>query len=66
MDTDIKVWREGTVVAFEVRTERAREWVAEHVQLESWQWIGTAFAVEHRFAEDLIEGMSEAGLILEQ
>ena len=59
---DVQIENEGSIFMFHVLTDTAREWVDENVGLESWQWLGRAFAVEHRFAEDLAGGMQEAGL----
>lgn len=56
--------RGGTVVMFQPITDEAREWVDENVGLEPWQWMGPAFAVEHRFVGDLIEGMEADGLVV--
>ena len=59
---DVQIENEGCVFMFHVLTDTAREWVNENVGLESWQWLGRAFSVEHRFAEDLASGMQEDGL----
>jgi len=60
---DFDVTLHGSVVSFAPLTLAARSWVEEHVHLESWQWLGNAaFAVDHRFAQPLIEGIIEAGL----
>lgn len=64
-DIDVIVTNEGTIFLFEPRTEAAREWVREHVQLEGWQWFGPAFCVEHRFALDLAQGMTDDGLVVQ-
>ena len=59
---DVVVRNSGSVCLFEPVTPAAKDWVAEHVQLEGCQWLGASFAVEHRFASGLAEGMLEAGL----
>lgn len=61
---DVFVQDEGTVVAFEPRTRAASDWIDEHVQAESWQFVGGALVVDHRFARDLAAGMVDAGLRL--
>lgn len=62
--TDIQVGgeRASTVFLFRPLTDRGRAWVEENVRLESWQWVGNAFAVEHRFAQELARAMIEDGL----
>lgn len=60
---DIKIINEGSVFLFEVCSPAGREWVAENVQLEGWQWLGgSAFAVDHRYAAGLADAMMNAGL----
>ncbi len=55
----------GNQFMFCPATEAAKAWVNEHVQLEGWQWLGNAFAVDHRYAGELVEAMQEAGLVVE-
>lgn len=44
-------------------TPVARTWLDEHVHIEPWQWLGTAyFVVDHRFAQPLTDGAIAAGL----
>ena len=61
---DVLVSGGGTVYLFQPVTRAARAWVEEHVQLAGWQWLGPAFAVEHRYAQDLAAGMSGDGLVV--
>jgi hypothetical protein len=63
---DVSVANEGTIFLFTLHTNAAREWVAEHVQLESYQWMGnSSFGVEHRYALDLAAGMQSDGLTVQ-
>ncbi len=59
---DVTVQNHGTVMMFHTETPKARQWVEENVQTEWWQWLGAAFAVEHRNAMALVRGMLDAGL----
>lgn len=59
---DVLVENHGTIFMFTPMTPAARAWVEEHVQLESWQWLGGSFSVEHRFAQNLAQGMMADGL----
>lgn len=43
-------------------SEDAQRWIDEFVAIESWQWIGKAFAVDHHYIADLIRGMESDGL----
>ena len=42
-------------------TETCKRWIYENVSLESWQWLGNSFAVDHHYADNLIEGMMDDG-----
>jgi hypothetical protein len=62
---DILVANAGSVFTFCPLTTRAKEWISENVQTESWQWLGATLVVEHRYAWGLAEGMLDEGLVLE-
>lgn len=55
--------RNPSVYLFTPITKKAKAWVKRNVPLEPWQWLGSGFAVEHRYAEDLFEAMKDAGLV---
>ena len=59
---DVKIEDCGSIVMFDPVTPEAKEWVDENVGLESWQWLGNRFSVDHRYADNLIEGMTGDGL----
>jgi len=63
---DVVVDDQGTIWMFWPVTEAAKQWVAENVQLESWQWMGERFGVDHRPARQLLQGMVEAGLTAQE
>lgn len=54
---------EGTIVLFHPITDEARAWWKENVA-EGQSW-GASYAVEHRFAAGIIEGIVAAGLSIE-
>lgn len=60
---DVLVRDGGTVFTFCPLTPRAKQWIAENVQSESWQWFGNALVVEHRYVLALVEGMMDEGLV---
>jgi hypothetical protein len=63
--TDVLVNDDGSVVAFTLRTQAAQDWISEHTETESWQWLGRhTLVVDARFAEGLAEGMCADGLTL--
>jgi hypothetical protein len=59
---DVLVRHEGTVWIFNPLSSVAQVWFAENVHSDPWQCMGTSLVVEHRFAVDLIEGITDAGL----
>lgn len=61
---DIDINDQGSIVMFTPRTDAGREWMDENVESEPWQWMGPSLCVDHRPAQDLVEGMQEAGLTL--
>ncbi len=59
METTVKhfdIFDDGSVVLITPISEEAREWVAENMALEPWQWLGGGFACEPRMVGDLLEG----------
>lgn len=52
----------GSVAMFDPLTPNAHAWIEEHLSLESWQWLGRRFSVEHGYVGDLIAGMLGDGL----
>ncbi len=64
-DLDVEMSNCGSVALFDLLTVRARDWVAENVNTDPWQWRGTCtFAVEYRYARYLATKMVEEGLNL--
>jgi hypothetical protein len=57
-DIHFEIKKAGSIVLFEPLTEWASEWWEENV--EDSQMIGGAYAVEHRYAEDIATGITEA------
>ena len=67
LEPDVRVSGEGpysSVYRVELLTDRAKNWVAENVDTESWQWLGSALVVEHRFVDTLLGGMVDADLLV--
>jgi hypothetical protein len=59
---DFEVETDGSVWTLRPLTAAAREWLDEHVQAESYQWLSDAFVVEHRYIGDIVQAASDAGL----
>ena len=60
---DVQVVNEGTIVLFRPLTDAARTWIDENVNSEDYQWFGGGLCVEHRYANDIVEGMKADGLV---
>ncbi len=62
-EADVTVINCGSIIQFHARTDKARAWFRDNVQSEGWQWLGHALCVDPRCAEQLAEGLAEAGLL---
>lgn len=60
--TDIEVARNGSLVMLIPVTARARLWLRRNVAAAAWQYQSGALAVEHRYAQDIIDGAAGDGL----
>lgn len=61
---DFEFLNNGSIMLVVPLTPAAKEWVDYNLALESWQWMGNAFACEPRYAGDLAEGMTNDGLVV--
>ncbi|PYK49611.1 MAG: hypothetical protein DME20_06510 [Verrucomicrobia bacterium] len=58
---DIWILRQGTLTLVRPLTQRASEWISQHVQ-DDPQWFGPALVLEHDCLADLRNRMIEDGL----
>ena len=61
---DFSISDQGSLILIQPVSDRAKQFTDENIHTESWQWIGGAFAVEHRFAQVLIEELPELGFTI--
>ena len=54
----------GSVIAIVPLTPAAIEWIDDNVVSEPWQWLGGALCVDPRYARDLADAITAAGLSL--
>jgi hypothetical protein len=66
MEHDVEVAGHGSISTITPVTEAARQWIAENVQAEAWQWLGRSLTVETRFLGPLVEGMINDGLSVDE
>lgn len=53
----------GSIVLIYAVSDQVREWLLNNVHSEMWQWVGEALAVDWRFAEDIVEALTDEGFI---
>ncbi len=59
---DILVRNCGSLWQLFPLSQEASHWIDENVATECWQWMGSSFVVDWRFAGQLIDGARAAGL----
>jgi hypothetical protein len=62
--SDFIVSDEGSIVTFYPRSDAAQGWWEENVHAEPWQCIGRRWAVDHRMAQNLVNGIEAAGFTI--
>jgi hypothetical protein len=63
--TDIWILPQGTLTLVRPLTQRASEWISQHVQ-DDPQWFGPALVLECDYLADLLNRMIEDGLHVTQ
>ncbi len=59
---DIRVENHGTVFLIRPISDAGSQWIDDNLQVESWQWLGEAVAVDHHYIMIHVIGMLEDGL----
>jgi len=59
---DVTVTDNGSTFSFNLISQRAKDWVNDNTEVESWQWLGGVLVVDHRPANGLFEAMQADGL----
>lgn len=62
---DVLVSDQGSIVVLQPMNGDARDWIDCMVQHEPYNWLGGGLCVEHRYADAIIDGMQDDGLIVE-
>jgi hypothetical protein len=55
----------SSIWTFEPKTESAKSFVRTDLDVQGWQWLGPAFGVDHRLANDLIAALEVEGFVVE-
>ena len=59
---DMLVRNFGSIWQLFPLSQKASDWIDEHVESESWQWMGSSLVVDWRFVGPLLDGARAAGL----
>lgn len=59
----MKFTNDGSVVMFSPEGDYEYEWLMLNTDSEPYQWLGRNLVIDHRMAEDLIEGVISAGFV---
>lgn len=62
---DFAVRPHGTVWTCEPKTEEAKSFVRTDLEVQGWQWLGPAFGVDYRLANDLVAALEGEGFSIE-
>lgn len=60
---DFRVTNHGSLWAVQPLTDAARDWLTDNIVGEN-QWIAGALAVEPRYVEPLLGGITDAGFTI--
>jgi len=55
----------GSVWTFEPVTETAKNFTGTDLDVQDWQWLGKAFGVDARIANELVSSLEDEGFVLE-
>jgi hypothetical protein len=61
---DILIHNRGSMFGFQPTSDVGRTWIDENLQTEGWQWLGRTLYVDHRYADDILDGMVNDGLTI--
>lgn len=63
MKADFTVQNEGSIFLLRPHTQAAHVWITEHIPDDVMQF-GNAIVVEHRYIQDIVEGIQQEGLLV--
>jgi hypothetical protein len=61
--TDFTLSGGGTIYLLRPITDAARDWVDQHIPDDA-MWLGGQVAIEHRYVDDILDGITAEGLSL--
>lgn len=63
--TDVSVSDHGAIVLFRPISPPAMVWFEDSVEAAASQWLGGALAVDHRYAQGLLDALVDDGFTVE-
>lgn len=60
---DVVVIHHGSLVGMKPDSDAARDWIALHIPDDA-PWLGGSLMVEARFADAILDGMTDDGLVV--
>lgn len=60
---DFSVRDEGSIVVLTPNTTNGKLWASENVCAPEWAHFGAGIVIEHRYADDILAGIAEDGLV---
>jgi hypothetical protein len=61
----MRIDNQGSVIMFQPDGDFEYEWLTLNTDAEPYQWLGRNLVVDHRMAEDLLQGVRDAGFVIE-
>lgn len=58
---DFSVQNEGSIFILRAHTDECQEWIDSHVGNDQTQTFGSGIVVEHRYIQDIVNGLENEG-----
>jgi hypothetical protein len=65
-DFDYVINRQGSITVLDPKSEAALQWFYRHLPEDCPRWAAKGFVIEHRFVDDILEGMARDGLVSDE
>ncbi len=61
---DVVITRDNPMapVLLHAQNERGEQWLADNLQMESWQKLGNTICIDRRFLDGIFDGMTADGI----
>lgn len=64
LNVDVVITRDNPIapVLLHAQNERGEQWLADRLQMESWQKFGNTVCIDRRFLDAIFDGMADDGI----